>query len=182
MALARIIALLFLALANGEPGLRGESTSCIPSEGSCDPVSDRCCQGPGLMTCRLRPSSAKGDVGVAYVCGAEFPEEPATKCAAEGQECHTDDHCCNIDPTLKVTCQRSGLKQKLCKAKKQLATESCVADGEGCNPLENGCCQEGPHGTSLSAGKCLVKQMQFFHNTFECISNSDLFSNQKANC
>lgn len=143
--------LIFAAVASGEPGLRGEATSCIPSQGSCNPVTDRCCQGPGLMTCRLRPSTAKGDVGPAYACGEEFPKETNTKCAAEGQECSTDDHCCNIDPTLKVSCKRFGLKRKVCTAKKnELTVERCLAEGESCNPLVNGCCQEGPQGASLS--------------------------------
>eukprot|EP00438_Fugacium_kawagutii_P000812 Skav235097 [mRNA] locus=scaffold711:115368:116047:- [translate_table: standard] len=122
--------------------------SCVAPQGSCDPVKDRCCQGPGLMTCRLRPTLAKGDEGTAYVCGKEFPEEHVSKCSAEGQECRTDAHCCQIDSTLQVSCQKAGAT-KVCKAKMMNtgeASQLCIAEGRGCNPLENGCCQEGPNG------------------------------------
>jgi len=105
------------------------------------------------MTCRLRPTLAKGDEGLAYACGEEFPlEDPNSKCAAEGQECRMDDQCCQIDPTLKVTCQKVGTKQvkQICKAKLtntgEASAKLCVSEGGSCNPLENACCQEGPEG------------------------------------
>lgn len=136
--------------------------SCIARQGSCDPVKDRCCQGPGLMTCRLRTTLAKGDEGLAYACGEEFPlEDLNSKCAAEGQECRMDDQCCQVDPTLKVTCQKVGTKQvkQICKAKLTALTNGeasaklCVSEGGSCNPLENACCQEGPEGSDLSLGQ-----------------------------
>ncbi|CAL1134056.1 unnamed protein product [Cladocopium goreaui] len=156
------LALLFVSMLAVHANLRGtqdfpapdsSGSMCVAPQGSCGPVQDRCCQGPGLMTCRLRPTMVKGDEGTAYVCGKEFPEEVNPKCAAEGEECGTDDHCCEIDPTLQVGCQKVSVGTKVkhvCKAKLNNAGESmeglCVAEGSSCNPLENRCCQEGPQG------------------------------------
>jgi len=152
------LAVLLMCVLTVHANLRGAQEespemSCIARQGSCDPVKDRCCQGPGLMTCRLRPTLAKGDEGLAYACGEEFPlEDPNSKCAAEGQECRMDDQCCQIDPTLKVTCQKVGTKQvkQICKAKLtntgEASAKLCVSEGGSCNPLENACCQEGPEG------------------------------------
>ena len=77
------LALLFVSMLAVHANLRGtqefpapdSGSTCVAPQGSCDPVQDRCCQGPGLMTCRLRPTMVKGDEGTAYVCGKEFPEE-----------------------------------------------------------------------------------------------------------
>ena len=157
------LVLLLVSVLTVHASLRGtpdspEAMSCIAPHGSCDPVKDRCCQGPGLMTCRLRPTLAKGDEGTAYVCGEEFPHELVnSKCAAEGQECRTDDHCCQIDPTLQVSCQKvraaPGKTSRVCKAKLSNTGEAmalCISEGGSCNPLENSCCQEGPQGANLS--------------------------------
>lgn len=142
MAMTRFIALLVqLAVVRAQP-------QCIAAQGSCDPVTDRCCQGPGLMTCRLRPSTRalEGDTGMAYVCGEEFPYEKTAQCVAEGQDCNLSGHCCDVG-TMKMTCQIAGLKRRMCKPefKEQLA--SCVAEGDSCDPVRNSCCQ-GANGAS----------------------------------
>ena len=68
--------------------LRGsEPEPCVDLGSSCTPTANRCCQGPGLMTCRLRPSTVAGGVGMAYQCGEEFPQQklPDPSCTPEGR-------------------------------------------------------------------------------------------------
>ena len=109
------------------------------------------------MTCRLRPSTAAGDEGMAYQCGEEFPTQslPNPKCTPEGQECSSDINCCQVDKSSQsMTCQpESGAKKRrVCKGKiENLGAEAaCVLEGNSCNPLENSCCQEDAHGAGLS--------------------------------
>ncbi|CAE7594153.1 unnamed protein product [Symbiodinium pilosum] len=148
------ICVVSLLILLAEANLRGtEEQKCVGQGSPCTPTSNRCCQGPGLMTCRLRPSTAAGDEGMAYQCGEEFPKQslPDASCTPEGQECTSDLTCCQVDKSsLTMTCQADNgpKKRRVCKGKiTNLGAEACVSEGNSCNPLENSCCQEDLHGT-----------------------------------
>ncbi|CAE7647010.1 unnamed protein product [Symbiodinium sp. CCMP2456] len=148
--MSRVCIVLSLLMAMAYGNLRGsEPEPCVDQGSSCSPTSNRCCQGPGLMTCRLRPSRVAGDEGMAYQCGEEFPEQklPDPSCTPEGQECTSDFSCCQVDrSSLHMTCQLEygPKKRRVCKGKMENlgAETACVAEGSSCNPLENSCCQD----------------------------------------
>eukprot|EP00437_Effrenium_voratum_P018412 CAMPEP_0181454980 /NCGR_PEP_ID=MMETSP1110-20121109/30521_1 /TAXON_ID=174948 /ORGANISM="Symbiodinium sp., Strain CCMP421" /LENGTH=173 /DNA_ID=CAMNT_0023579349 /DNA_START=59 /DNA_END=580 /DNA_ORIENTATION=- len=135
-----VVSCFLLASAN----LRGK---CVPAETSCDPRADQCCQGPGLMTCRLR-SNGPDDTGVAYKCGAEFPDQMVQeKCIPEGEVCGDKAPCCQLDAKMPMSCKpktKTGGKPGLvCTMQKEIQVEAaCKLEGESCDPLLNTCCQD----------------------------------------
>ena len=153
IALSLLIALVKGNLRGAEPGPK-----CVGKDSTCNPTANSCCQGPGLMTCRLRPSDIAGDEGMAYKCDEEFPKQslPDPSCTPEGQECSSDLSCCNpfdaFDRSISMTCQPDDgpKKRRICKKNvENLGAEAaCVLEGNSCNPLENKCCQDS-HGLGL---------------------------------
>merc|ERR550532_1672937 len=75
---------------------------CVPVGGSCNPLKNICCQGPTLMSCRLRAFSS-GIHGMAFMCGPEFPNAKPQiptlhPCIVEGSSCDpVADSCCQVD-------------------------------------------------------------------------------------
>lgn len=145
---------------------------CIKAEVSCDPSANHCCQGPGLMTCRLRPNGPEGYDGEAYKCGPEFLNETVKNphCIPEGSSCAPDDatsSCCQKDREKKLTCQprvsSNGLQMKTfaCMAVAPMLEPSaaqvmpCIPEGKSCDPVENKCCQ--PGGALRGLHECQLK-------------------------
>eukprot|EP00913_Durusdinium_trenchii_P027671 g25951.t1 len=95
------VLLVSFVMASATPRL----SPCVPAEGSCNPSLDRCCQGPGLMTCRLRSNTK--DAGMSYKCGAEFTHQAVSqpKCIPEGDFCDTDSRtCCQLEDKMPLKC------------------------------------------------------------------------------
>eukprot|EP00440_Ansanella_granifera_P065382 gb/GFBE01070909.1/.p1 GENE.gb/GFBE01070909.1/~~gb/GFBE01070909.1/.p1 ORF type:complete len:187 (+),score=45.01 gb/GFBE01070909.1/:1-561(+) len=159
MAFLKVAAVASVVVSVAEAALRG--SQCIPVKSSCDPLANRCCQGPGLMTCRLRPNSEAGGKGkgMAYQCGEEFPHQMVDlTCTPEGQECSDEEPaCCQTDTSMPMTCAlhvsgESSPGEKIprvctrAEPKEQdegIDQGGCTAEGESCDPMANGCCQEG---------------------------------------
>lgn len=140
---------------------------CVPADQECNPTANHCCQGPGLMTCRLR-ESALVDAGESYSCGPEFPQQLLAdpECVVEGRVCDpgasATRSCCNSDsdaaplsclPALKSLPKTISagvtLGTHVCRAKApkpEPSAEACTPEGHGCNPNANPCCQ--PDSTS----------------------------------
>ncbi|CAK9065287.1 unnamed protein product [Durusdinium trenchii] len=141
------VLLVSFVMASATPRL----SPCVPAEGSCNPSLDRCCQGPGLMTCRLRSNTK--DAGMSYKCGAEFTHQAVSqpKCIPEGDFCDTDSRtCCQLEDKMPLKCIKpehekadsTGEVRPKCLAEAEtFSVEACVEEGSSCSPLQNRCCQ-----------------------------------------
>lgn len=143
------LASFFVVTSADEPEFRAAVAPCVHADDSCNPALDRCCQGPGLMTCRLRSNTK--DAGMSYRCGAEFAHEliSLSKCIPEGELCEPEhSKCCQVDSKMPMNCtmpkkdKKGGKPQPKCMAMRSaVQLESCVEEGSSCSPLENRCCQ-----------------------------------------
>jgi hypothetical protein len=142
---------------------------CVPADQECNPTANHCCQGPGLMTCRLRENALSG-TAESYSCGPEFPQQLLADpgCVVEGRVCDpgslATSSCCNSDsdaaplsclPALKSLPKTISagvtLGTHVCRAKApkpEPSAEACTSEGHGCNPDANSCCQ--PDATSAT--------------------------------
>eukprot|EP00931_Biecheleriopsis_adriatica_P109264 TRINITY_DN8353_c0_g1_i5.p1 TRINITY_DN8353_c0_g1~~TRINITY_DN8353_c0_g1_i5.p1 ORF type:complete len:194 (+),score=33.72 TRINITY_DN8353_c0_g1_i5:91-672(+) len=175
MALLKQIVASLIVAGAAENALRGTERTygeCVPEFKACNPVGNECCQGPRLMTCRMRANDADSDSGsngMSYQCGAEFPNAIMKNptCILQGQQCDPKgDSCCNPDVSRSMTCQlhRAKASEKeemhICKPSvDDLAVDSgsCKLEGESCNPVSNKCCQD----SSLGEKGLRTCQMKF---------------------
>jgi len=147
--MARLLAVIAVSLVSSA------CSACVKDSVSCNPTANDCCQGPRLMTCRLRPiSKEEGSHGEAYTCGAEFPEQllEEPSCTGEGELCSPGVESCCQHSAKKLSCQvdseKTALEKKAytCMAAAEPAqeeTSTCISEGDSCSPGENRCCQGG---------------------------------------
>eukprot|EP00933_Yihiella_yeosuensis_P080889 TRINITY_DN94403_c0_g1_i1.p1 TRINITY_DN94403_c0_g1~~TRINITY_DN94403_c0_g1_i1.p1 ORF type:complete len:234 (-),score=43.33 TRINITY_DN94403_c0_g1_i1:358-1059(-) len=168
---------LLRGLHGRELAASSKSLSCIANDEVCDPTSNSCCQGPGLMTCRMRESVQNSGKKV-HRCGQEFPHQllKDPTCTVEGHACDPGHQsatggCCDVDASRPLVClaakedsrisataSATSTKDKkapryICsvddsKLKVRSKPEHCTAEGESCNPDLNSCCQKGTFGSS----------------------------------